>query len=204
MSYINIYIYFIFFISTGLTVCYTFRLLYYTIFGSFFFNPYHSLGDHGLIILKGIGGLIFMVILGGRLLRWLIFPFPYFICLPLLLKLITLLVIFLGVWLGIELSKFSLNYSSLRLNWLIRSLFFSSIWNIPHISTLGINFYPLNFGGFFYKQLDQGWSEYFGGQNLYKNLKSLSVFSQFVFNNNLKIYLSLLVIWIIYLLVYFI
>nr|YP_010704180.1 NADH dehydrogenase subunit 5 [Julodis variolaris]WCO87686.1 NADH dehydrogenase subunit 5 [Julodis variolaris] len=197
MGYLNIYVYLIFYISTGLTVCYTFRLLYYTVFGDYNFSSFHSLNDEGYIMLKGMLGLVFLVIFGGSMLSWLIFPTPYFICLPTGLKLMTLFVIFMGAWLGYELSNFALNYSLKSLSWLSSSLFFSSMWNMPYISTFGINYYPLYLGFISYKSLDQGWSEYFGAQNLYNNFKNLSSFSQFLFLNNLKVYLSLLVLWII-------
>lgn len=200
-GFVNLYIYLIFYVSTGLTVCYTFRLLYYTIFGSFNYLSFHSLRDEGFIILKGISGLIFLVIFGGRILNWLIFPVPYFICLPQFLKFITLVVIIFGVWLGLELSKFSLNCSLKSMNWLQRRLFISSMWNIVFISTFGINYYPLYLGQFFRKYVDQGWSEYLGGQNLYKNLRSASSFTRFLVNNNLKVFLILVIIWIIFLFV---
>nr|YP_010154884.1 NADH dehydrogenase subunit 5 [Melanophila acuminata]QQX28203.1 NADH dehydrogenase subunit 5 [Melanophila acuminata] len=197
MNYLNIYIYLIFFISTGLTVCYTFRLLYYSVLGDFNYFSLHSLNDQGLIMLKGMMGLVILVIFGGSMLSWLMFPVPYFICLPKILKLMTLIVIFLGGWMGYELSKFSLNYTLNSLNWLSSSLFLGSMWNMPFISTFGINLYPLNLGFYTLKIIDQGWSEYLGGQNLYKNMKNMSQFSQFLFSNNLKIYLTLLVIWVI-------
>nr|ALO76540.1 NADH deshydrogenase subunit 5 [Perotis lugubris] len=199
MGYLNIYVYVIFFVSTGLTVCYTFRLLYYVILGSFNFYSSHSLNDSGFIMLKGMSGLIFTVIFGGSILNWLIFPVPYFICLPLIFKFMTLIVIVLGVWLGLEFSYFSLNYSSLSLNWLNSSLFFSSMWNMVYMSTFGVSFYPLYLGQMYYKFVDQGWSEYLGGQNLYFNMKSLSSFSSFLINNNIKIFLSLVVIWVAFL-----
>lgn len=68
IDYLNIYIYIIFFISTGLTVCYTFRLIYYVIVGDFNYLSLNSIRDSGFIILKGIFGLIFLVVFGGRML----------------------------------------------------------------------------------------------------------------------------------------
>lgn len=203
MSYLNIYIYVVFFVSTGLTVAYTFRLLYYTLLGDFNFISLNCINDKGLIILKGMSGLIFLVIIGGRLLIWLIFPTPYFICLPPIIKIMALLVTFLGAWVGYEFSKFSLRYSLKSKRFLARRLFFSSIWNIPIISTFGVNYYPLYLGSLIYKSFDQGWLEYYGSQNIYLNLKKSSLFLQFIFNNNLKLFLILLVTWIIYLLIIF-
>nr|YP_010491846.1 NADH dehydrogenase subunit 5 [Platydracus impotens]UWM92632.1 NADH dehydrogenase subunit 5 [Platydracus impotens] len=199
MNYLNIYIYLIFFISTGLTVSYTFRLMYYSMMGDFNFLSLNCMNDKGFIMLKGMSGLIFFVITGGSMLMWLIFPTPYFICLPIIMKTMALTVTFIGAWIGYEFSKFSLSYSLKSLKLLKSSLFFSSMWNMPILSTFGVNFYPIYLGKLIYKNLDQGWFEYTGGQNIFNKMKNSSLFMQFIFNNNLKIYLILLVIWIMYL-----
>lgn len=204
INYIRIFVYIVFFISTGLTICYTIRLIYYLILGDFNYSSLNNLNDSSYLILKGIGGLIFLVIIGGRILIWLIFPTPIFICLPIYIKLITLIVTIIGVWIGYEISQFYLNYSLKSLKFLKTSLFFSSIWNIPILSTYGINYYPIFIGKIIYKSIDQGWSEYLGSQNLFKNLKSSSIFIQFLFNNNLKIYLIILVMWLIFIFIIFI
>nr|ARH53838.1 NADH dehydrogenase subunit 5 [Elateroidea sp. AH-2016] len=203
MDYLNFFIYFIFFFSTGLTVCYTVRLMYYTMFGEFNFSCLHHLSDSGTVMLKGMSGLIFLVVFGGSMLTWIMFPTPYFICLPDMMKMMVLLVIFLGVLFGYEFSKFYLNYNLKSMYFISSSLFFSSMWNMPHISTFGVNYYPIYLGGVYYKSFDHGWSEFFGSQNIYLNIKSSSTFLHFLFNNNLKIYMSLLVIWIVYLVIFF-
>lgn len=202
IEYLNIFIYIIYYLSTGLTVCYTFRLTYYVLVGDFNYLPLNIIRDRSLIMLKGISGLIFFVIFGGRILIWIMFPTPYFICLPPLIKIIALVVIFLGGWFGFEISKFALNYSLKSLYNLNSRLFFSSIWNMPYISTFGVNYYPINLGNKIYKIVDQGWSEYYGSQNLFYNLKTTSIFLQFLYNNNLKIFMLLLSLWIIYIYIY--
>nr|ALO70777.1 NADH deshydrogenase subunit 5 [Ocypus brunnipes] len=199
MNYLNMYIYLVFFVSTGLTVSYTFRLMYYSMMGDFNFLSLNCMNEKGYIMLKGMSGLIFFVITGGSMLMWLIFPTPYFICLPLYMKIMALLASFFGMWIGYEFSKFSLSYSLKSMNQLKSSLFFSSMWNMPIMSTFGVNYYPLYLGKLLYKNMDQGWFEYFGSQNLFNSMKSSSLFLQFIFNNNLKIYLILLVMWIMYL-----
>nr|AND96309.1 NADH deshydrogenase subunit 5 [Coprophanaeus sp. BMNH679884] len=203
MNYLNIFIYIIFFISTGLTVAYTFRLIYYVIVGDFNYLSLNMISDNGFIMLKGMSGLIFMVIFGGSILMWLMFPVPYFICLPLFMKLLALMVTILGGLLGYEISKFSLCYSLKSLKNLKLSLFFSSMWNMPFLSTFGVNYYPLIMGNLIYKNIDQGWSEYLGAQNIYYNIKNSSSFLQILYNNNLKIFLLLLVLWVIFMMIMF-
>nr|ALO76265.1 NADH deshydrogenase subunit 5 [Schizonycha sp. SCH01] len=202
MSYMNMYIYIMYFISTGLTVCYTFRLLYYSVVGDFNYLTLSSINDSSIIMLKGMSGLIFLVIIGGSLLMWVMFPTPYFICLPLIMKMMALIVTVLGAWLGYEVSKFSLSYKLKSMSLFKLSLFLASMWNMPYISTYGVNYYPLMVGTLIYKSIDQGWSEYFGGQNIYKNMKSTSMFLQFLYHNNLKVFLLLTVMWIIFMVMF--
>nr|YP_010443343.1 NADH dehydrogenase subunit 5 [Sophrops subrugatus]UTE83871.1 NADH dehydrogenase subunit 5 [Sophrops subrugatus] len=202
MDYLNLYIYIIFFISTGLTVCYTFRLIYYVLTGDFNYLSLNSIGDTGLIMLKGMMGLIFLVIIGGSMLMWLMFPTPYFICLPVIMKIMALLVSLFGIWVGYEVSKFSVQYELKAMKMLSISLFLSSMWNMPYISTYGVNYYPIYMGKMVYFSIDQGWSEYAGGQNIYFNMKKASLFLQFLYNNNLKIFLLLTVIWVIFMVLF--
>jgi len=197
MNYLNFYIYIIYFFSTGLTVSYTFRLLYYSLLGRNNFFSLYSFSDLGFVILKGIRGLIIFVVFGGRMLSWLIFPSPYFICLPILMKFITLIVVISGAFIGYELSKFSLRYSNKALTFFNSTYFFGSMWNIPFISTFGINYYPIQFGGKLFYNLDHGWSEYFGRQNIFLNIKNNSIFMNFIFRNNIKIFMVLFSLWLI-------
>nr|QNP09760.1 NADH dehydrogenase subunit 5 [Ochthebius sp. IBE<ESP> AN76] len=201
MNYLNLYIYLIFYISTGLTACYTIRLLYYSIMGNFNYLSLNMIVDENKIMLKSMMGLIFLVIFGGSMLMWLMFPTPYMICLSLSMKFMTLSVIFLGMIMGYEFSNFYLNYYLKSLKFYKMSLFFSSMWNMPFLSTFGINLYPLYMGSMYYYKFDQGWLEFLGSQNIYKNLKNKSMFMHMLFNNNLKIYMILLVLWVIILMI---
>lgn len=204
IGYLNLYIYLIFYISIGLTVSYSFRLIYYTLIGRINYNPLNLINEERFKILKGIGGLIFFVVFRGRILRWLIFPSPYFICLPIGIKLMTLLIILFGIGIGYEIAKFRLSYNSLSLNNKKISFFLASMWYIPFFSTFRVNLIPLVLGKFYLKIIDQGWSEYLGRQQLRIKLINSSSFTQILFNNNLKIYLILLIIWIIFIVINFI
>nr|QNV12223.1 NADH dehydrogenase subunit 5 [Carabus nemoralis] len=197
MDFVNIFIFLLFFISTGLTVCYSFRLCYYSITGDFNFYSLHSLNDEGWIMLKSMLSMLLFVIFSGSMLMWLIFPTPVMICLPMELKMMTLFVSVIGAWIGYEMAKFSVSWVSNSLSFYTYSYFFGFMWFMPNISTFSMNYIPLMLSFNLFKSFDQGWNEYFGGQGMYKSLKNNSVFMQFLQNNNMKIYLVLIILWMI-------
>nr|YP_009971767.1 NADH dehydrogenase subunit 5 [Cucujus kempi]QNG56477.1 NADH dehydrogenase subunit 5 [Cucujus kempi] len=201
MQYLNIFIYMIFYLSIGLTVCYSVRLSYYLLIGNYNSLSNGCISDSSKIMLKGMSGLIFFVIFSGSMLSWLIFPSPYFICLMFELKIMTLLMIIMGGWLGYEFSNFNLDYKLKSLYWYESSVFFSSMWNMPIISTLGINFYPIYLGGK-YKMFDQGWIEFYGSKALVINLINYSSLLQFILKNHLKIYFMLMMIWLMFMFIF--
>nr|QXG19473.1 NADH dehydrogenase subunit 5 [Drosophila persimilis] len=197
ISNINLFSFFLFFFSTGLTVSYSFRLVYYSMTGDLNCGSLNMLNDESWIMLRGMMGLLIMSIIGGSMLNWLIFPYPYMICLPLSMKLLTLFVCIFGGLLGYLISLtnlYSLNKSFIFYNF---STFLGSMWFMPYISTYGMIFYPLNYGQIVVKSFDQGWSEYFGGQHLYQKLVNYSQILFLMHNNSLKIYLMLFVFWIL-------
>nr|QXM16929.1 NADH dehydrogenase subunit 5 [Neoneuromus indistinctus] len=204
LSYLNIFIYFLYFISTGLTVCYSFRLIYYSMTGTFNFKSLNSINDEEWSMLKGMLGLLFFAIMGGSMLSWLIFPSPSLIVLPLIMKLMTLLVSLIGMWIGYELSKFKLNWKLNSLKTYGMSSFLGSMWFMPILSTKFINSYFLKLGYLIIKSIDQGWSEMMGGQGIYNLLKSNSKMYQLIQTNNLKIFLLSFVVWIIILMIFMI
>lgn len=68
IGYLNVYIYLIFFLSTGLTISYTFRLIYYSVFGDYNFRSFGSLGDYRGFIMGGMLPLIYFVVFSGSFL----------------------------------------------------------------------------------------------------------------------------------------
>nr|QNE85460.1 NADH dehydrogenase subunit 5 [Nanna flavipes] len=204
LSYINFFSFFLYFFSTGLTVCYSFRLVYYTMTGDSNFSSLNMLNDESWIMLKSMLGLLILSIFGGSMLNWLIFVTPVVVVLPIILKLMTLFVCIMGGLMGYMVSNISLFFFNKALNNYNMSYFLGSMWFMPYISTYGIINYPLVVGNMMNKFFDQGWSEYFGGQQLYLNLMKNSQFNQVLQNNNLKIYLLSFIFWILILYLYMI
>jgi NADH-ubiquinone oxidoreductase chain 5 len=95
MSHVNIFGFFLLFSSTGLTVCYSFRLFYFVMCGDFNFFSSYSMVEPNYNIILGMIGLLVISIFGGSALMWLVCPTPSVICLPYYLRLLTLFVLFL-------------------------------------------------------------------------------------------------------------
>nr|YP_010261366.1 NADH dehydrogenase subunit 5 [Homoneura interstincta]UIB40273.1 NADH dehydrogenase subunit 5 [Homoneura interstincta] len=197
LSYINSFTFFLYFFSTGLTVCYSFRLVYYSMTGELNCGALNLLNDEGWIMLRGMLGLLIMSIVGGSMLSWLIFPTPIMVCLPWYLKMLTLFVCSMGGVVGYLISNVSLYFMNKSMMHYSLSLFFGSVWFMPYISTYGLVKMPLSLGWSVSKSFDQGWSEYFGGQNLYNNLVLYSRMNHMIQNNSLKIYLMTFVLWVV-------
>nr|YP_010620961.1 NADH dehydrogenase subunit 5 [Hebardina concinna]WAX39305.1 NADH dehydrogenase subunit 5 [Hebardina concinna] len=197
LSYINIFGFFLFFFSTGLTVCYSFRLFYYTLCGDFNLVSMFCMYEDSLNMLKGMLTLLFMAIMGGSFLSWIIFPTPLMICLPFYLKSLALSVSFLGGWFGYEVSKINMNSYLMSMKFYFSSVFMGSMWFMPYISTYGVSKLPLYIGYNSYKVFDSGWSELFGGQGMYFSFMYMSKINQWWQYNNLKFFLMFFVMWLL-------
>nr|YP_010132049.1 NADH dehydrogenase subunit 5 [Hamaxiella brunnescens]QQD89783.1 NADH dehydrogenase subunit 5 [Hamaxiella brunnescens] len=197
MSYVNFFSFFLYFFSTGLTVCYSFRLMYYSMTGGFNFFSLNMLNDEGWIMLKSMLMMLILSIFGGSMMSWLIFPTPLLVVLPFYLKLLTLFVCIMGGMSGYLISNISLFFFNKAMNNYSFSYFLGFMWYMPYISTYGIINYSMVIGKMVIKSFDQGWSEYFGGQQLYYNLINYSQLNQILQNNSLKIYLLSFIFWII-------
>nr|YP_010248589.1 NADH dehydrogenase subunit 5 [Trachys variolaris]QTK22443.1 NADH dehydrogenase subunit 5 [Trachys variolaris] len=202
MMSLNIVIYFIYFVSTGLTVSYSIRLFYYSMFGDFNFLSFSALNKESLTMLTGMLGLIMLVVTGGSFLSWLIMPFPYFICLSFFMKMMTLFVVLLGGWIGYQVSLMELSKTLPSLSSFRKILFVALMWNMPFLSTVGFNFTVLSSGSLYYKFIDQGWLEYIGSQNIYNNLTYLSLKITKLFSNSLKNLLMIFIILIIMMVIF--
>nr|YP_009420009.1 NADH dehydrogenase subunit 5 [Manticora tibialis]ASN65996.1 NADH dehydrogenase subunit 5 [Manticora tibialis] len=196
MSYVNLLIFFLFFISTGLTVCYSFRLSYYSITGDFNFYSLHSLNDEGWIMLSSMIIMVVFVVFSGSMMMWLIFPTPVMICLPMSLKMLALMVSLIGGWIGYELSKFSMGWAVNSMKLYELSYFSGFMWFMPNVSTFSMNYVPLVLSFNLYSNFDQGWNEYLGAQGLYSYLKENSLLFQYIQSNNIKIYMVLMIVWL--------
>nr|YP_010704141.1 NADH dehydrogenase subunit 5 [Chorthippus dubius]WCO87351.1 NADH dehydrogenase subunit 5 [Chorthippus dubius] len=203
LSWINCLIFFLYFISTGLTASYSFRLFYYSMSGENNFYSSFSFNDSSYFISFGMLSLLFVAVFGGSLLSWLIFPIPYMVVLPIYLSLLTIFVVFLGAYLGYYLSNINFSYDLFSLNFLPFVMFSGSMWFMPYFSTGFISYLPLKMGYYSSKSFDYGWGELFGGQGLYSLFIYLINYIQYWYDSSFKVYLLTFIFWMFILLMLF-
>lgn len=193
---LNFISYFLYFFSTGLTVCYSLRLIYYVMFTNYIRWSFHSLFDRSIVITFGMRGLLIISLIGGGLLSWVIFPTPVILFLPTFLKILTPIVCILGGVLGYFCSLTTLYKKSFIVNKFI-VWFLGSIWFIPYLSTVGVAYPYLSLSNKYLKTIDIGWLEQFGAQKINYNLVIVTKFLQTSQSNNLKIYLIIFFLWVL-------
>nr|QGA74035.1 NADH dehydrogenase subunit 5 [Chalcophana sp. N69] len=202
MSYLNIFIYLIYYFSVGLTVCYSFRLCYFLIFGDFNYLTLNNLIESEGFMIKGMKGLIFLVIFSGSILGWMIFINPVFIFLPFMLKFMAVYMILAGVLIGSAFFSIIMNFKIPGSSILGLKGFLGLMWYMPFISTSMVSKSSLMLGGSFYKMSDQGWYEYFGNFGIKSFVISLTSFFQGFSLNNLKVYFLMFVFWLFFVLIF--
>nr|YP_009500656.1 NADH dehydrogenase subunit 5 [Mustilizans hepatica]AWT58444.1 NADH dehydrogenase subunit 5 [Mustilizans hepatica] len=195
-SNLNSLVFIFYYVSTGLTVFYSFRLLMYTMLSDFNLLSIYNLYDEDYIMLKSMFTLLFMSILSGSFLSWMIFSYPYMIYLPFNLKLMVIYVTILGGLLGYLISNMKIYSVNKFLITYKMSNFLASMWFMPFLSTSGLIYYFLNFSQKLYKNIDLGWSETYSGYGMVSVLKNYSIFYSMYQMNNFKIYLFSFILWV--------
>nr|YP_002735025.1 NADH dehydrogenase subunit 5 [Macroscytus gibbulus]ABZ02041.1 NADH dehydrogenase subunit 5 [Macroscytus gibbulus] len=186
-SYYNLFIYVLFFLSVGLTVSYSFRLIYYCISGSTNLFP-HQLYDESKEMMYSMIYLTFLAIVGGSLLSWLVFPYPSLLMFPIECKLMPIFVIILGGWLGYEISIIYWNDSMLSLIHNMLVTYLGSMWFLPTFKTsmMYSNFKVLSSQCYF---VDSSWGEYLVSSFFPSLLNYISKYNVIYQGNNIKMYL---------------
>nr|AIQ80220.1 NADH dehydrogenase subunit 5 [Dendrolimus spectabilis]AIQ80233.1 NADH dehydrogenase subunit 5 [Dendrolimus spectabilis] len=194
-SNLNLLIFFLYYISTGLTVFYTLRLIFYLMLNDFNLICIFNLYDEDYIMLKSMFVLLFMSVISGGFLSWMIFPYPYMIYLPFNMKMMVIYVSLLGGILGYLVSNMKIYSLNKFLCFYNLSNFLCLMWFMPGLSTYGVSYNFLNFSQNLLKNIDFGWSEIYSGQGMVNIMKNYSIFYNILQMNNFKIYLFSFILW---------
>nr|UXW64258.1 NADH dehydrogenase subunit 5 [Corynis sp.] len=194
----NFFIMLILLFSTLLTIMYTFRLIYFSMLSSFNFFSFNFLNDDFTFLNKSLLGLMSLVIFGGSMMMWLIFPIPLILSLSFYLKLLPIFLILFGMIFSM------LIYFSKNMNLTLYFLknFFSSMWFLPVICTNSFSSSVLFFSMNLNFILDQGWSELIMGRGFMEmiyNLNFLDLLIYYLMNmfNMVLIFMMLIMLIIL-------
>nr|YP_009116262.1 NADH dehydrogenase subunit 5 [Astacopsis gouldi]AJD22606.1 NADH dehydrogenase subunit 5 [Astacopsis gouldi] len=197
MSEVNFFSFLLYSVATGLTVSYTFRLLYYTMSGSSNMSGGMFISEGFNNMMSGIILLSFGAVVGGAFLAWVVFPDPYMICLGLFLKSLALLLSGLGALIGYILNIVSVSYNLKMLVVYSPAVFFGSMWFMPMLSTLSLSHWGLTMGGAFTNIMDKGWSEYLGGEGGFQGSMVGAKYLQVSQDNMMMVYIKSFFLWVI-------
>nr|WMQ77839.1 NADH dehydrogenase subunit 5 [Lassaba albidaria] len=195
-SNFNFLIFFLYYISTGLTMFYTIRLTMYLMINDYNLLCIYNLYDEDYTMVKSMMVLLIMSIVSGSMLMWLIFYYPYMIYLPFNLKLMVIYVSLIGLLMGYLISNMNIYSLNKYLKTYSLSTFMCMMWFMPSLSTYGLSYYFLNYGQKLLKNIDFGWSELYSGWGMFNVAKNYSIFYSIYQMNNFKIYLFSFILWI--------
>nr|YP_010026152.1 NADH dehydrogenase subunit 5 [Ctenoplusia albostriata]QOQ36989.1 NADH dehydrogenase subunit 5 [Ctenoplusia albostriata] len=202
-SNLNFMIFLLYYLSTGLTMFYSFRLIMYLMINDYNLISIYNLYDEDYTMLKSMFILLFMSVISGSFLSWMMFSYPYMIYLPFNMKMMVIYVSIMGAILGYLISNmkiYSMNKFMMTYN---MSSFLSMMWFMPNLSTYGVSYYFLNYGQNLLKNIDMGWSELYSGYGMVLIIKKYSMLYNMFQMNNFKIYLYSFVVWMMLMLFMF-
>nr|UGS80470.1 NADH dehydrogenase subunit 5 [Lachesilla texcocana] len=185
----NIFIFYLYFISIFFTVVYSFRLVYYSMGDELKLSSFFSFNDNDFIMLGFMMIMLMMTIFGGSMVSWMIFIDFSGINLCKSLKFLVLEICGLGVLVGLIIGKFKGFKMKIEFMYLYNILM--EMWFLPYLSTYGINWSALKMGMLYSKFLDLGYMEYFGGQGLYNFIIKNSLSIQYMQMKNLFVMIYL-------------
>nr|YP_010554692.1 NADH dehydrogenase subunit 5 [Hydropsyche simulata]UYO79325.1 NADH dehydrogenase subunit 5 [Hydropsyche simulata] len=199
-SNMNMIVFFFFFFSTGLTVSYTVRLLYFSMMKELGLNKIFSLMDKDLIMIKSMMVLLFMSIFSGSMLNWMIMPFFYMIYLKMFFKFMVFNFIGGGILIGLLISFLNFISKYVFINKIF--FYFGNMWFISNISIYGLNMYVLNLSFNLDKILDLGFLEELGGLNLYSKFMLVSKMNYYLYLNSIKLFIFFFFLFYLFMLLF--
>lgn len=187
MCNLNIFIYIIFYISIGLTIRYSVRVIWYRFFIGVKFFSVINLCDQDFIIIKRIICLTIIRIFGGSILRNLIFDSFQLVYLSINIKFIIIYIIVIGSFGGMLVSLLQwnfLNYFSYFNRFIFSNMWFLESLRLGNMSNK-ILFIRFNL----VKVLDLGWLEYLFSLNIFGKISYYIVIFQKFQKSNIKLIL---------------
>uniref|UniRef100_UPI0030E55D2E NADH dehydrogenase subunit 5 n=1 Tax=Chauliops quaternaria TaxID=2936723 RepID=UPI0030E55D2E len=197
MHYFNLFIFLLFYLSLGLTVFYSVRMVFYCMIGFLNLSSFNSFFEDSRMIYSMLF-LVFMSVVSGSILSWLVFPFPSVIVLPFELSILPLICITCGLFIGYEFCLMNYYFSFSR-SYIVD--FFGSMWFMPYFKTYFFYSSGYYLSSNYVKFLDWGWGEYLTSMLMSLYFIFISKLNFYYQNNNIKIFLCIFVVFALLLLI---
>uniref|UniRef100_A0AB39A5B2 NADH-ubiquinone oxidoreductase chain 5 n=1 Tax=Chudania sinica TaxID=3237924 RepID=A0AB39A5B2_9HEMI len=175
------------YLGLGMTMMYSIRLFYYTMIFNNKLISFNMFFEDFNYMKKSISMLAFFSVFSGSMIMWMINLDMMFFMIPFYLKILSILFVFLGMWLGLEFFNFNYFFS------LKYYIFNSYMWFMFSHSFFNYKmFYNISY---FSNSNLSSWGEYYGAMGISFYLKFFSSFMQYLLNNNMKIFLISFFVW---------
>nr|YP_006576092.1 NADH dehydrogenase subunit 5 [Kulikovia alborostrata]AEM23549.1 NADH dehydrogenase subunit 5 [Kulikovia alborostrata] len=176
----SLVIFFMIFLATGLTVSYSVRLSYCSLWGTFNFSGSHNWGEETAQEVLPMIFLMIGAVAGGSCFMWMFFFDEGLVFLGSIMKSLTFFVLSTGLILGWALSSLSVFKPQLNSFFGYSSfLGVSLMWFLVLLSSQGVAKNSIKLGSYFLYQGDRGWFEVFGGKGVFSvSSKTIDFFSK--------------------------
>nr|YP_009917452.1 NADH dehydrogenase subunit 5 [Drabescus ineffectus]QLJ57900.1 NADH dehydrogenase subunit 5 [Drabescus ineffectus] len=185
----NLIIFIMFYMGLGLTASYSIRLFYYSVLSNFNYIVFMNLTENISFMKYSVIFLSLFSISFGCLFIWLTNLDLYYLLLPFYLKILTLLIVLIGTYIGYEINMMN-NMMSIQYYLINSSMWFMYSYSY-YAYMLNYNF-SLNLGS------SMLWGEFFGGLGMSHYFLKLSNYIQFYSLNSLKIYFLSMIFWVMF------
>nr|YP_010535305.1 NADH dehydrogenase subunit 5 [Megacopta lobata]UYA97805.1 NADH dehydrogenase subunit 5 [Megacopta lobata] len=195
-SSFNLFVYVIFFLSVGLTVCYTLRLVYYC-FGGYngLFSCQSYYEDKYMMIPMVL--LTVMSIVFGSLFNWLALPNLDFMIFPLECSIMPIMITLIGGGAGYQFSLISLSDLKLGMSYSLIFNFLGNMWFLPSFFSY-LSGPSCKVSYIYYTLMDGGWCEYIVSKSPYVFFSYMSMYLTSLQVNNVKLYLMGFLFWLLF------
>nr|YP_009509812.1 NADH dehydrogenase subunit 5 [Cominella adspersa]AXF46428.1 NADH dehydrogenase subunit 5 [Cominella adspersa] len=177
------------FLATGMTAAYSFRLSFCSLWGHIKGSSYHEKQESDPYVNWATTTLSLAALAAGFALQVIFLDFnPLPFILPFYLKMLTMFVIFLGLFTAFI--AWDTNYNLKSMNKM--KFFFSTMWFLAPISAQPLTKFSMLLGTNIMKSIDMGWLEILGGQGSAFATSSMSMKNQNIQIKSFNFFIALI------------
>nr|QIE11981.1 NADH dehydrogenase subunit 5 [Neverita sp. HL-2020] len=185
------------FLATGMTAAYSLRLSFCSLWGTPKNIPLHAKHEKDLYINFATMTLSLCAIFAGFFLQNIFLQFnPCPFILPMSHKILTIIVIFLGLFFASVMWEEDHIPSEMNK----AKFFFTTMWFLAPISAQPLTHFSMSLGTNLMKSIDQGWLEILGGQGTLMTLSNLSKQNQALQMKSFNFFISFMILAVLFIL----